>query len=200
MGAIEGLQIEHRVIERAIDALAGFSHEVRLGGCAQEDLRQFVHFLGGFADDVHHSKEEDLLFPAMVAAGLPRNSGPLALMMHEHAVGRSYLWMLQVFAEKEHAWSRNDREEIAERAASYAALLRAHIQKEDGVLFPLARRRLTAGTMARLDAACANLDLHKRAGHFELVTLALALANRYAPVLQHAASRRGLDRRLQIVR
>jgi hemerythrin-like domain-containing protein len=34
-----------------------------------------VGFINGFADKRHHAKEEDLLFPAMEKAGIPRTGG-----------------------------------------------------------------------------------------------------------------------------
>ncbi len=44
-----------------------------------------------FADQCHHGKEEDLLFPAMEAAGIPRESGPIGVMLEEHNIGRQYV-------------------------------------------------------------------------------------------------------------
>src|SRR5471032_2807401 len=103
----------------------------------------------------HRVKEEEILFPAMVEAGFPRNSGQIAAMLHEHAVSRSYNWVLQSYSEQERSWSSDDRTQIASRASSHAGLLRAHIKKEDGILYPLARQRLTAASMAKVDARCA---------------------------------------------
>jgi len=46
-----------------------------------------------------------------------------------------------------------DRERFIGAAEGYANLLRAHIQKENGVLFPAAEKVLAAGELARIYAA-----------------------------------------------
>ena len=48
----------------------------------------FVEFFKGFADHCHHCKEENRLFPALEEAGMPREQGPIAVMLHEHQQGR----------------------------------------------------------------------------------------------------------------
>jgi hemerythrin-like domain-containing protein len=53
-------------------------------------LSDCVTFIRLFADALHHGKEEDLLFPALVAHGMPQEDGPIAAMLHEHALGRGF--------------------------------------------------------------------------------------------------------------
>ena len=55
-------------------------------------------------------------------------------------------------------WSATDRERLHAAALGYADLLRAHIQKEDGILYPMAEARLPAALRARVDAAAAAHD------------------------------------------
>lgn len=52
-----------------------------------EPLEQLLNFFRVFADLCHHGKEEQYLFPALEAAGIPRESGPAGVMLAEHAEG-----------------------------------------------------------------------------------------------------------------
>jgi hemerythrin-like domain-containing protein len=120
------LRDEHRVILRALDLL-----ERAIGpGAATADgwWGAAVAWLRAFADRNHHAKEEQSLFPAMVKAGVPSEGGPVAVMLDEHARGRALIVAIA------------DGAGAARTAAvrEYVDLLRAHIDKENDVLFPLA--------------------------------------------------------------
>jgi hemerythrin-like domain-containing protein len=158
MEAIENLMAEHQLILGAIGALEGFAGEVRRGGDDAAELGRFVTFIREFADAHHHAKEEDLLFTAMVEAGFPRDGGPIAVMLHEHDQGRAQVRVLAEVAAAPTPWSAADRERLHGAALGYADLLRAHIHKEDAILYPLAEARLPAALAARVDAGAAAHD------------------------------------------
>ncbi len=158
MDAIETLMAEHQQILGAIGALEGFAGEVLHGGGDAAELGQFVTFIREFADAHHHAKEEDLLFVAMVEAGFSRDSGPIGMMLQDHADGRQHVGVLAEVALTPAPWSATDRERLHAAALGYADLLRAHIQKEDGILYPMAEARLPAALRARVDAAAAAHD------------------------------------------
>jgi len=50
-----------------------------------KDMHDFIGFLKEFADKCHHGKEEGLLFPALIQAGLPEKGGPIGVMLADHA-------------------------------------------------------------------------------------------------------------------
>ena len=52
-------------------------------------VAQCIIFFRLFADACHHGKEEDLLFTELEAQGMPRDAGPIAVMLDEHAQGRA---------------------------------------------------------------------------------------------------------------
>jgi hemerythrin-like domain-containing protein len=54
-------------------------------------FRQGVDFVRNFADRCHHAKEEENLFPRMEARGVPRDGGPIGVMLFEHEEGRAYV-------------------------------------------------------------------------------------------------------------
>ena len=52
---------------------------------------ELVYFLKMFADKCHHGKEEDYLFTELVKKGIPKEGGPVGVMLQEHALGREYI-------------------------------------------------------------------------------------------------------------
>ena len=188
MDAIETLMTEHRLIERAIDALVGFVDALCQKGSTDDkaELAKFVTFIAEFADGHHHGKEEDILFAAMVEAGFPRRAGPIAVMLGEHDQGRRHVAALRQLAGQVAPWTAHDRAAIREAACAYADLLRAHIHKEDAILYPMAEQRLPAEVMERVNADCEAYETRKTgSGERErLGALAEELVARYAPALE----------------
>ena len=123
------LRDEHRVILKALDLLERAAARVAAGAFVSDGWwAAAVTWLRAFADRNHHAKEETALFPAMVKAGVPSEAGPIAIMLEEHAEGRRLMTTIEASAG-------------ASRVAAchaYIALLRAHIDKENGIVFPLA--------------------------------------------------------------
>ena len=144
MQATDILMSEHRVIERVIASLETAAARLEQG----ENVRpgfflDAASFAKGFADGCHHKKEEGVLFPTLVANGLPQRSGPIAVMLAEHEQGRAYIRGLSEAATQLEAAGPSGsapaaRQAVVANAQGYARLLRAHIAKEDGVLFPMA--------------------------------------------------------------
>ncbi|MBW2188922.1 MAG: hemerythrin domain-containing protein, partial [Deltaproteobacteria bacterium] len=83
------------------------------------ELVRFVSFIRDFADAYHHSKEEDMLFVAMVEQGFPREAGPIAMMLHEHELGRSLVSVLDGLAQQSTAWSKEDSDTLASTAREF---------------------------------------------------------------------------------
>ena len=158
MEAIETLMSEHRTILAAIDALVAFADGIRRGGEDRPELARFVRFIKEFADAHHHAKEEGALFEAMVQAGFPRQAGPIGVMLHEHDLGRQLVGVLAELAAPGAPWGDGERDRLAEAAEGYAGLLRAHIHKEDAILYPMAIQRLPEALMAQVEYACAEAE------------------------------------------
>ena len=83
------------------------------------------------AAETHHRKEEEVLFPAMVEAGIAQ---PPRVMVREHEELRAMKRRLVRAAEVDHP----DSEEVAEAAGTLAGMLRDHIHNENEVLYPMA--------------------------------------------------------------
>ena len=125
----EVLREEHRVILRALGLLEAGANRLAGGGALPEGWwARIIEWLRAFADRNHHAKEERYLFPALAKAGVPAAGGPVAVMLAEHVEGRALMATME-------AGEPRGRLDAARR---YVQLLRDHIDKENGVLFPLA--------------------------------------------------------------
>lgn len=144
MEATKVLEAEHRVIERVLGALETTADRLDAGEAADPHLFVMAaDFFKGFADGCHHRKEEGVLFPAMEAAGIPAQGGPIAVMVEEHERGRTLTARMRAAAERLGAGDAAARAEIVSTAREYVSLLREHIAKEDHVLFPMANAALS---------------------------------------------------------
>jgi hemerythrin-like domain-containing protein len=101
-------------------------------------------------------------------------------MLAEHDQGRAHVAVLAELAGRA-AWDGAERETLCEAAIGYGTLLRAHIQKEDRILYPMALQRLPAPLQARVDEACAAFDAKRTAdgSQARLVELGQGLAARH---------------------
>jgi len=143
MHATQDLMAEHQGVLRMLSILEEVAARLGAGqSVPAERLDAMVEFLQVFVDRCHHGKEEDVLFPAMEAAGIPRRDGPIGVMLMEHTSGRAHVHALADSAAGAAHGERAARDTFAEHARAYAALLRSHIDKEDHVLYPLAERIL----------------------------------------------------------
>ena len=105
-------------------------------------LEQIVDFFKIFADKCHHGKEEELLFPEMEKAGIPRDRGPIGVMLAEHVQGRSYVRAMGEAVEALKGGDQEAKGKFIENARNYIALLTQHIEKENNILFPMGDRVL----------------------------------------------------------
>lgn len=127
------LSAEHRTIVTVLDAID--AELARAGAFRPAFWRRVTEFITEFADRCHHGKEEDLLFPALEAAGLPCG-GPTTVMRQEHAEGRDCTRRMR------EGTDAGDAAATRAAARAYVDLLRQHIEKEDEILFDMARHVL----------------------------------------------------------
>ena len=152
MSATDELRTDHRAIERMLGVLEAAAHRLEQGERVRPEVfRQGVDFVRNFADRCHHAKEEENLFPRMEARGVPRQGGPLGVMLFEHDQGRAYVGAIAGAIDASEADGRSAALTIAENARGYVDLLRGHIAKEDNVLFPMADRVLSPADQTELE-------------------------------------------------
>ncbi len=136
------LKSEHRIIERMLTVLEKaliLKDEINI-----EHIEKIIEFFKNFADKCHHGKEEEMLFPEMEKVGIPKEGGPIGVMLFEHDEGRNFIKGME-FALKE-----RDFQKFEENAKGYIELLREHIFKEDNILFNLADSHIDRKTQEEL--------------------------------------------------
>ncbi len=159
MKPIEDLKREHQAIKLMLTILTEVARELETGQAADlKDLNDILEFLKVFADRCHHAKEEQLLFPALEKAGLPREQGPLEVMLNEHNEGRIQVKVMEEALDGIARGQERAGLNFARQARAYVDLLAGHIDKEDNVLYPLADDRLGRKARETLEAGFERLE------------------------------------------
>jgi hemerythrin-like domain-containing protein len=130
------LSDEHRVIERVLAVVQKLTSQPLENSL--ESWRKALDFFSHFADQCHHFKEEQVLFPAMEEHGIPREGGPIGMMLTEHEEGRSLIKAMLSAIPLVEAKNEAAKEILVDKAKAYLRLLKDHIQKEDEILFRIA--------------------------------------------------------------
>ena len=138
---VDTLKAEHQVILRVIRVLGTLMDRYEESGAfAESSLARCVEFIRLFADACHHGKEEDLLFPVLESRGIPREGGPIEVMLYEHQMARELTkemsQALALFRTGDVAAKR----QFCQAARNYIDLLTKHIFKEDNILFNMGAR------------------------------------------------------------
>ena len=146
------LRDEHQWILAVADALERFLG-VPPGEMDWDAVEKCITFIRLFADACHHGKEEDLLFPALEEGGLPSDSGPIAVMLYEHRLGREAVAAMRNALPQARGGEADARLRLVNAGRGYIDLIRGHIGKEDHVLFNMADQMVTGERRVRLCAA-----------------------------------------------
>lgn len=151
MKPTEELIQEHNAIKLMLAVMNKIVENLRHNKAVElKDIEDIVNFLKTFADKCHHGKEETVLFPELVAVGIPSENGPVGVMLYEHTQGRAYIQAIQDGA---HNWEKDhdtSAEAIAGAMSSYIALMQNHILKEENILFVMANQRLAQQTQKEI--------------------------------------------------
>lgn len=131
------MSIDHKHCDEVFAAL---ENSVR-NGRWEIAIGAFKEFIG--AMQVHFDMEETVLFPAFEqAAG--SSAGPTAVMRGEHQQ------MREIFDELRDALERQEANDFSGVADTLNIMLQQHNMKEEGILYPMADRMLSAGRDALL--------------------------------------------------
>ncbi len=153
MTATRALRAEHDTILAVLACLRAACRAAEEGRFDGGTFRQAVDFIRNYADAWHHAKEEGHLFPALEEAGVPREGGPVGVMLMEHDMGRRHVAAMARALDAAEGGDAAARRTVVEHALGYADLLDGHIAKENRILFEMADRILPAEVQRRLEAA-----------------------------------------------
>jgi hemerythrin-like domain-containing protein len=154
---LDELRADHVRIDRALGALRTYvAHRLRGDAppaSARSDGARFVRFFRVFADRFHHSREEGVLFPALLEhLEIPGDRGPIAAITQDHVELRAMLSTLATLLDEDldapHAGDARARLEAT--AIAYSRALWLHIDAETSVLFPECEERLVRAGVREL--------------------------------------------------
>lgn len=162
MKAVDELKKEHQGIELMLRILQSITG--KLGKGEQIDsgqLNDIMEFLSVFVDSCHHGKEEEFLFPALEAAGVPREGGPIGDLMGEHEQGRRLVARLKKAVKKYTSGDITSTTDLQEVVDEYVELMLQHIQKENKGLFLMAESKLDTAKDNELFEAFEKLEIER---------------------------------------
>ena len=133
------LREEHDNILRGLEILEACAPKLLDGQpVPPETMEGLIEFFRLYADRTHHGKEEDLLFPAMIANGFSREVGPIHCMLADHENNRALTRQMIDAAARYRSGDQKAGITFGSAATEYVRVLREHIQKENLVLFVMA--------------------------------------------------------------
>ena len=142
---LETLALQHRDAEAMLSDLEAAATRVRRGGARHPDV---MAELGRLRREIHgevlsHFRDEELALFPVLGRHVDSSSGPIAMLMEEHAQFRQLeLEFEQALAALESGDANGWDDKLCDAADAIRKLLPPHIEKEDEVLFPMAESML----------------------------------------------------------
>ena len=142
MQARAPLMIEHRLIERLIAIINRTLSQIEKEDKAEPVfIDTAVDFIRTYADRTHHGKEEDILFRELKKRELSEEDRRVMNeLIEEHVLGRKLTKKLSEANNRYRNGEKQSLSEIVSGLRSLANFYPKHIEKEDKVFFPAARR------------------------------------------------------------
>ena len=138
------LKNDHRVIQQVVAGMSAVAELLDSGKEVDPSvLADLVQFLRVFADQCHHEKEEQHLFPLLATKANVSTRRELESLEREHRSAKQLVGQLAKVAA---VYVHNPaivRYRVIDLLQRLAELYPAHIWKEDFLLFPLAQQTLS---------------------------------------------------------
>ncbi|HZQ34755.1 MAG TPA: hemerythrin domain-containing protein [Dehalococcoidia bacterium] len=155
MSASDILREEHSAVLAVLDQLGRAVNAIVQGAPVPPSvLADLAEFFAVFVDRCHHAKEESAVFPRLGSAG----AATVLRLEADHTTGRK---LAADFAEAAADWTPGNitaASRLQAAARTYAALLRAHIERESAELLPLMEMRFDDAADAEIVAAFERIE------------------------------------------
>jgi len=159
--ATMNLENDHIYVMKLTDVMKAITHSEKPD---INHIESVIDIIRNFADGLHHTKEENLLFPALGEKGFSLQQGPIGVMLHEHAEGRNYV---KGMAENLELFKKGSKAAVAllyQNMLGYAELLDSHITKENNILFRMADNVLSDVEQKNLLKEFESIEQNRAAG------------------------------------
>ena len=137
----DSLRKDHDLIEKVLKSMQVTIHLLNAGKQIPEPiLMPVIDFSKNFTNVCHHGKEENSLFPALEKAGMPREGGPIAMMLMEHEITQKLANKMEESAKK--YIDSGDQKQLVSDMIEYVEHVSQHLWKENNRLFMMADMHL----------------------------------------------------------
>ncbi|MBX7196010.1 MAG: hemerythrin domain-containing protein [Sandaracinaceae bacterium] len=171
MRLVDELHAEHVLIDSVAGSFRAWARAYVDGTADSLEARRYLRFFRVWANDFHHAREEALFLEALVrVASLPKERGPIAVILADHA--RMAGWLAAI----EPAIERDGRADVLALVTRYTRELGHHIDAENHVLFPEGVMRLKRHGAYELEGREPTLEEREAEAEGE------ALVRRFAPI------------------
>jgi len=150
------LKKEHDITLKMLDAARKEAAMIRqTGSLNAQRILKMQDFFSNFVDKCHHAKEERFYFPAAKFYDGRTIENLTAELINEHNYGRTLLQEVAYMLGQEQT---ADPSLVADRLDRYAEMIRAHIGKENQILYHQADFRLPVAEKAGMMAGFARIE------------------------------------------
>ncbi|KNY28976.1 hemerythrin domain-containing protein [Pseudobacteroides cellulosolvens] len=167
---MEGIKLmidEHKFIKRMLEVIRKACIGIMNGkNIDYTDFDKMIDFVRNYADNHHHGKEEKILFNKMIdeIGGAAEKLVRFGMLV-EHDLGRLFMKNLEEALLAVRNGDEDAKVDVIANAVSYTHLLYRHIDKEDNVAYPFAKRELSSETLKKIDLECDDFEKDmKRSG------------------------------------
>lgn len=161
MGCCDALRRDHREVLEVADAATGMAATLVQGRrIPTEDVATLVGYTRTFIDQVHHRREEEVLFP-VVRARLPHLGFEIERLVADHRRGKELMEAADA--------AKADLVRQGELLAAWARLVRAHTAEEEAYLLPIVERSLSTEACLRVKSGFARMERPGRGRAAELM-------------------------------
>ena len=166
---------DHRLIGQMTDILEHYTNQLEQHAeQGRSELVLLVTFFREFADLAHHEKEESILIPALVRAGMSWDAGPIEEVRKDHNLERYLMQSLRNASLQARQWSEHERRHLINIARSFIDFMRKHMVREEALLFPATRARLSPEGLAALGEQLSRFEQAREASGDAEITQRLA--------------------------
>ena len=153
------LMHEHEIILHMLSGAERIAQEIQVSHSVDNKaVENIIDFSRHFTDGCHHSKEEKHLFVQLQKRGMSKDQGPVAVMLHEHVLGRNLIQRIETGLKEYQAGNDGAAQIVSQTILQYVEMLRAHIAKENNILFPMSDRVLTSDDQQLLEQSFKEIE------------------------------------------
>jgi hemerythrin-like domain-containing protein len=136
MKATKCLREEHQRILRVLERFDVVLIEARATmKVSAGTFRPFLEFFRDFADQYHHAKEEDCLFPCLERCASKDDLESMRILLEEHQIGRKRVRIMLDDLDDANGGDAFAVDRVLDQAQKFRDLLIGHIGREDHGLF-----------------------------------------------------------------